>query len=96
MQAGDNNTYYFTLHATFPFTINGAYYQTTAGTITANIKIGTTSVTGLSALALTTTVGHTTATGANTVVAGNLVAVTFTSNSSATYPTITLDCTRTG
>jgi hypothetical protein len=97
MQAGDNNTYYFTLYATFPFTINGAYYQTTAGTITANIKIGTTSVTGLSALSLTTTAAaHSTATAANTVSVGNNVSVTFASNSSATYPTITLDCTRTG
>jgi hypothetical protein len=98
MQAGDNGTYFFTLYATFPFTINNAYFQTTAGTISAAVYINTTVVTGLSALALTSSslASPVAATAANTVSVGNLVKVTFSSNSSATYPTVTLDCTRTG
>jgi hypothetical protein len=97
MSAGDANTYPMCVYATFPFTINGAYYQTTSGTITANVKIGTTSVTSLSALSLTSSAQtHTAATGANTVVAGNSVNVVWSSNSTAVVPALTLDCTRTG
>jgi hypothetical protein len=93
LQAGDNNTYYFTLNANSAFTINSATFKTAAGTISGTVYISGTAITGLTSLSLTTTTTSATATGANTVAVGNTVYVTFSANSSATYPVITLLCT---
>lgn len=93
--AGDEGTYYFTLYAPVAFTIDAATYRTTSGTISGNVRINTTSVTSLSSLSLSSSTNSTNATGANSVSIGDTVNVVFTSNSSATYPVITLRCTRT-
>jgi hypothetical protein len=82
-------------YAQFGFTIDKAYYKTDSGTITAEVAINGTAVTGLSALSLTSTQGNSTATAANTVTAGDKVAITLSSNSSADTVSICLHCTRT-
>lgn len=94
LEAGANNTYEFQRSARFAFTINAAYYDTVAGSITANVKINSTSVTGLSALSISTSPSNATATAANSVSVGDIVSVTFTSNSSATFVSLMLECTR--
>ena len=39
LPVGTNDTYTVLQNAVFPFTIDKAYYETAAGTITANIQI---------------------------------------------------------
>jgi len=95
LDTGANNEYVMVQDASFGFTIVKAYYKTASGTITANVKINTTSVTSLSALGLTSSEQNATATGANTVAAGDSVSVTFSSNSSAVRAVVQLQCTRT-
>jgi len=95
LPVGDNDTYPIQQRAQFGFTINEAYYQTASGTISANIKIGGVSVTGLSALSLTSTEGHSTATANQLAVAGDKVEVTLSSDASAIMASIILYCTRT-
>ena len=92
---GDANTYVMMEYATFPYTINGAYVRTSTGTITANAQINGTSVTGLGTMAMSSTQAHFTATALNSVVVGNRVTVTFSSNLTATMVSVMLDCTRT-
>lgn len=53
----------------FPCTIKSVYLQTDAGTLTAACKIGTTDITSLDAIAVTSSYARTTATGANTMTA---------------------------
>jgi hypothetical protein len=93
--AGADDVYPLLEYAQFGFTIDKAYYKTDSGTITAEVSINGTAVTGLSALSLTSTQGSSTATAANTVTAGDKVAITLSSNSSADTVSICLHCTRT-
>jgi len=92
---GSDATFTIAEYALFGCTIDKAYYKTDSGTITANVQIGGVSVTGLSALSLTSTQGNSTATAANTVSAGDRVTVVTTSNSSAVNASLILHCTRT-
>ena len=68
------------------FTINSLVAQLADGTCTVAIKINGTNVTGLSAVAVTTTESTTAATAANTVVAGDLVTMVLT-NTAGSPPT---------
>jgi hypothetical protein len=96
LDTGANANYTILQDAQFAFTIDSAYYKTASGTITVNIKYdGTNSVTSLSALSVTSTEANATAGATKTVSAGNTVVITTTSNSSATFLSITLHCTRT-
>lgn len=87
----------FTLdqYAAFPYMIHSAVYQTSSGTITANVKINGTSITGLSALSLTSSEGGpTSATAANSVAVGDTLSVTLSSNSTALKLSLKLNCSR--
>jgi hypothetical protein len=92
---GADDVYPLLEYAQFGFTIDKAYYKTDSGTITAEVAINGTAVTGLSALSLTSTQDNSTATAANTVAVGDKVAITLSSNSSADTVSICLHCTRT-
>lgn len=76
-----------------PGTISRAWVKTASGTLTAAFKINGGSVTGISALATTSTGAHTSATAANALVAGDRVTVTPSSISGATYFEFALDIT---
>lgn len=94
LPVGSDDTFTILQSAPFGFTIDRAYCQTASGTITANIKIGGTSVTGLSAIAITSTESNTASTAANTVAAGDKIEVTTTSNSTGTMVSICIECTK--
>lgn len=77
-----NGTFWFTLNAPVPFTITGLTHKTSAGTFTADIQINGVSVTGLSAVSVTTSKTTTAATvGGNnvSVVEGDVITVVVTS-----------------
>jgi len=89
-------TFWFTLKAPVGFTINSLRAQCAVGSFTANVKIGSTSVTGLSAVSVTTTPTTTNATAANTVVVDDVISVVVTSPaSSPTDAVLTLTYTYT-
>jgi len=94
LPTGANGSFTLNEYASFPFTITGARTKTDSGTITANVTIGGTSVTGLGALAITSTQASGTATAANTVSAGGKVAITTSSNATAVNTIVTLSCVR--
>lgn len=54
-----------------PFTVKSATFVTNAGTLTAAVKINSTDVTSLSAVAVTSSESSTNATGANTATGGD-------------------------
>lgn len=75
-----NQTYYLMTKAAFSGTINSVLAaQTTSGTITLAIKINGTNVTGLSAISVTATPADSTASGANTFAAGDIITAVTTS-----------------
>ena len=71
--------------------------QVDSGTLTVAIKIGSTSVTGLSSVAVDTDIDQTSATGANTVTAGDkvILAVSSTYTGAPTLIRGKLNLTRT-
>ena len=94
---GWNDTWTLLQSAAFAFTIDKAYYQTSTGTITGDIKIEGTSVTGLSALSVTTTEGNSTATAANGVVVGDKITMVTTNGEGSplvTMMSMCIECTR--
>lgn len=64
-------------------TINSIFAKTSSGTVTVAIKINGTNVTGLSAVAVTSTGASTNASGANTVNIGDRITVVTSSNASS-------------
>lgn len=91
-----NNTFWFTLNAPVPFTINSLTHQTGAGSFTANVQINGVSVTGLSAVSVTTSKTTTSATAANTVVEGDVITVVVTAAAgSPTDAVLSLNFTQT-
>ena len=94
LSVGENSELTICEYAVSPFVVQKAYFKTTVGTITANIKKNGTSITGLSALSLTSTQQNATATALNTVAVGNKLTVALTSNSGATVVSILLECTK--
>ena len=89
-----NYTYVIDQSAAYAYTINSFIAQTSAGTITCAVKIGTTAVTGISAQALSSTPSTGTASGANSVSIGNQVNLVCVSNSSSADLSFTLKVTR--
>lgn len=73
IEAGTAADYVLDLKALVGYTIDSAVMQVDTGTLTVAVKIGTTAVTGLSAVAVDTDIDETAATAANTVSAGDKV-----------------------
>jgi len=98
LPVGYNDTFTFLQSANFGFTVDKAYYQTATGTITGDVKIEGTSVTGLSALSISSTEGNSTASAAKTVTAGDKITLVTTAGEGSpavTMMSISLDCVRT-
>jgi hypothetical protein len=90
------NQTYTLAKAAFGFTINSILgAQTTSGTITLAVKINGTNVTGLSAISVTSTPSDSTASGANTVNAGDTVTWVTSSSSSDLGLAFNMKITRT-
>jgi hypothetical protein len=90
-----NDTVWFAYSAPFAGTINNLTYFCTTGSFTVNVKIATTSVTGLGAINNNSaTPATTSATGANTFTAGQQILAAITSASgSPTDALLTLNVT---
>ena len=78
-----NKTYVLQLKSPVAWTINELAAKTASGTCTAKLQIETTDVTGITALAVSSTEDSDTATAANSVTAGNTVNLVISSNSTA-------------
>ena len=90
------NTFTIVLKAPVAFTVNSVFAQTGAGSFTANIRINSTSITGMSALTVNTTPTLTNAGGANTVAVNDTISIIVTSpTGSPTDAVIHLDITYT-
>lgn len=87
-------TYTLIEKAQYACTINSLAYKLSAGTATLAVQIAGVNVTSLSSLSATTTQGETSATGAQSVAAGNRVTLIVTSPSSAADLAFTLKTTR--
>lgn len=91
-----NQTIYADAKAAFGYTINSILgAATSSGTIVLAVKINGTNVTSLSAVTISSSSADTSATGANTVNAGDQVTWVFSSNSSAADLRFTMKITRT-
>jgi predicted nucleic acid-binding protein len=94
---GANATHRLVTYARYPFTIDSLQaVQTTSGTITLAVQINGTSVTGLGAVAITSTPQNVTATAANAVAIGDKVTLVYSSNAAAVDVRGALLTTRTG
>lgn len=91
---GADATYILDQFASFAYKIISAVAETASGTITLEVNIDGTEVTGIHAMAITSTESTDTATGQNSVAAGATVDFIFTSNSSALGLSVKLNCTR--
>jgi hypothetical protein len=97
IEAGTAADYVLDLKALVGYTIDSAVLQVDTGTLTVAIKIGTTAVTSISAVAVDTDITETDATGANTVTAGDkvILAVSTTYTGAPTLIRGKLNLTRT-
>lgn len=90
-----NTTIPLVSYAEYAFTINGLNnLVVSGGTITAEIQINGTPVTGLAALAVTGVAQNPTATAANVVNVGDQVTVVLSSNASSSGLQFTMRATR--
>lgn len=94
LEAPTAKTYYLDFKAAYPYTINTLDIATVSGTATVAVKIGGTNVTGISAVSVSSTPATGTASGANTVSAGNQVTFVVSSISSPVDMAYTLKVTR--
>jgi len=91
-----NASYVILGHAAYAGTINSTYCFTDTGTLTAGIKIGVVSITGLAAVAVTSTGASTTATSNNVFAIGDLISMTLSASAgSPTRLSVTLNVTQT-
>jgi hypothetical protein len=90
-----NKTYTLELSAPFPYTITALYVQTSAGTATVAIQINGTNVTGLTGIAVSTSLNGGSALSANTVTLSNKVTMIVSAVSSAADLAYALRYTRT-
>ena len=79
----------------WPLNIDQITVETDAGTLTANLKIESTGVTSLDAIACTTSEQSVSATGANAMAIGNNLSLTITSVVTATKLYVNVWCDRT-
>jgi len=89
-----DGAYVIVQKASFPFTVTNCVTKLASGTVTANVKIDSTSITGLNAISMTSSEADTAGTAANQVAVGNTVSVTFSSNSTALGAIVQLRCVR--
>ena len=82
------------VRAPFGFTINSLTADDDSGTVTVAVKINGTNVTGLSAVAVSSTKATTNATAANTVATGDVVSLTFSSASTPVNVRLTVNWKR--
>lgn len=94
IEAPTAKTYTIILTATTGYTFTSVTIVTTSGTCTANFKIGSTSITGASALAVTSTPQTVALSAANVMVATNTLTLVLTSISSTVDLVFTLGYTR--
>jgi hypothetical protein len=94
----EDKDYILILKSRWAGTIKSAVFKTDAGTLTAAVKIDTTAVTSLSAIAVTTSESDTASTGANSMVAGNDLRLTLSgvTGCDALYYNIWIDRTSEG
>ena len=91
---GADDTYIIDQSASFAYTIVDAVADTASGTITLEVNIDGTEVTGIDAMAITAAESTDTASAQNAVAAGATVDFIFTANSSALGLSVKLNCTR--
>lgn len=91
---GADATYIIDQFASFAYTIVDAVAETVSGTITLEVNIDDVAVTGISAMAITSTESTDTASATNAVAAGATVDFIFTANSTALGLSVKLNCTR--
>jgi len=90
-----DGTITLTAKAAFAFTINQIRgLKTSSGTLTLKVQIGGVDVTSLTGLSVTTTPQDVTATGANSVAAGDRITIVISSSSSPANLEFTLKATR--
>lgn len=89
------HTYTLSCYAHYGFTINTLKIICTSGTATAAIKINGTAVTNISAVGVSSTIATGTASGANTVVVGDIITLVISSPSSLNNLKVSLKITRT-
>jgi hypothetical protein len=95
IETPSNKTIYIIPSAIYAATINTIKgIQTDSGTITVAVNINGTPVTGLSAIAVTSTPQNVTATAANTIAVGDVVTVVLSANASATNLRFSMEATR--
>lgn len=88
-------TYTLSCYAQYGYTIDLLKIIAGGGTCTAAVKINGTSVTGISAIAVSTTIATGTASAANTVVAGDIVTLVITAPTSLNNLQASIKTTRT-
>ena len=87
-------TYTLELYAAYAYTINQLKIISASGTCTVAVKINGVDVTGISAVAVSSTIATGTATAANTVAIGDKITLVTTSNSALTNLQASLKTTR--
>ena len=88
-------TYRLVTNSRWPFTIDQMTVQTDAGTLTGNLKIEVTSVTGLDAVAATSTESTATATAAKNLAVGENLNLTLSSIAGVGWLYVNVWCDRT-
>ena len=94
IETADDKTYVLDLKAPYAYTIDSLAAKTASGTCTAKLTIDGTDVTGISALAVSSTEDFDDASAANAVSVGNTVALVISSNSAALDLQFTVKITR--
>ena len=94
IETADDKTYVLDLKAPYAYTINSLAAKTASGTCTAKLTIDGTDVTGITALAVSSTEDFDDATAANAVSVGDTVALVISSNSTALDLQFTVKVTR--
>lgn len=89
-----NQAYTLDESAAYAYTINTIIIESSAGTVTADLKIAGTDVTGCSAVSVSSTPATGTCSAANAVSIGNKVTMTLSSNSAALNVGFTVKTTR--
>ena len=94
IETAEDKTYVLDLKAPYAYTINSLAAKTASGTCTAKLTIEGTDVTGISALAVSSTEDFDDATAANSVSIGDTVALVISSNAAALDLQFTVKITR--
>lgn len=94
IETADDKTYVLDLKAPYAYTVNSLAAKTASGTCTAKLTIDGVDVTGITALAVSSSEDFDDASAANSVSVGNTLALVISSNSSALDLQFTVKVTR--